>query len=168
LKSILLIAVMVCALPALANAAKGTLQIVPQSPGGNITAVGSFFDSNTNAYVDNAKVVVTSAYGNVQKNYSGTTGPSATINPNPGYNLTSYVVDSVAGSGVPTSSPVTVKPLNTVTAVFLYGGYSNVLSITASAGTGGSVNMTNVPNVYKGQTLVNPLAFKLMPMPDLR
>lgn len=173
LKRILAIAAMVCALPALANAAKGTLTVTPLSYGGKIVATGPFFDSNTNTY-GTSTFTTNSTYGAVQKSYSGATAPSAVITPNTGYKIAAYNYDGTAGAASTTA--VSLAAVTTsLDATFVYQGVSSTLSVTSQiSGVQqwttplGNVNMLSVPNVYAGTKLYFPLTFKFMPKANCR
>ena len=147
MKRTLLIAAMVCALPALANAVPATLKTWAQTPGGYIeTSLNAGFKQ-------------TSAYGAKYYNYSSppATDPTVTVTAQPGYVATETVSGSCSGA----AGSYTCANGGEVLAYFEYAPTMAV--VTATAGTGGSVNIKALKNIYIGQTLLNSIKFVFTP-----
>ena len=153
-KKIMALATLVCAVPALANA--WTLSTWAKSGGGNITVT----------YGGNLQSTQTSVSGLKFKTYTtSTANPHNTVavavNANPGYYI--YSVNGVVQTLQPTTYPTTVAgPTGgNVSVVFRPG----VISVTATAGAGGTITPASVNNVYYGQTLIQKIKFTATPNP---
>ena len=158
-KKIMALATLVCAVPALANA--WTLSTWAKSGGGNITVT---YGGNASNY--------TSVSGLKFKTYTTQAANPHNVVPvsvtaNTGYYISTLNVNGTVTTGTATS-PVAPYSAN-ITGPGAYNVYATFrplpISITATAGAGGTISPAIVNNVYYGQTLVQKIKFTATPNP---
>ncbi|MBJ6727332.1 PKD domain-containing protein [Geomesophilobacter sediminis] len=104
----------------------------------------------------------TSTAGSVFKSYTTHAQLPVTVVANVGYTIRDVTVNGVSNPNPPSPFSTTVQGFNqqTVTATFLV----NTLSVTASAGYGGSVTPTSVGNIYYGTKVASAMRFTFTPI----
>lgn len=144
-KSFYLVLLACILFPLTARAASWTLNTWVKTGGGSIIVRG---------------VSQTSANGSVFKSYTTSANVTVTVSPSTGYQIS-----SVNLNGVTTSNPTqTIYPVHGPSSQNVYASFSaQLLSITASAGYGGSVSPGSVGGIYYGQKPSTPIKFTFSP-----
>ena len=142
------LAAMLCiTLPTLSDGATSwSLNTWAKTAGGNIVVRGGTPQTSSN--------------GSVFKSYTTSQPFNVTVNPNTG-----YVISSVNYNGVTTTNPSqTTYPVQGPNAQTVYASFAaQLLTITASAGSGGTVSPSSFSGIYYGQKPSSALKFNFTP-----
>jgi predicted CxxxxCH...CXXCH cytochrome family protein len=148
-KWIIAVATLLCTFPVLSHAASWSLNTWVKTSGGNIV-------------VRNGSPQ-TSANGSVFKSYTTSKTFNVTVNANTGYNISNVTYNGVSQTlpiANPSSYAVSGPNAQSVYVTFA----AQQLSVTASAGAGGSATPASVSGIYYGTRLYSPLRFTFTPV----
>ncbi|WP_443093451.1 PKD domain-containing protein, partial [Geomonas limicola] len=144
----IIVLLMIIIFPATASAASWFLNTWAKSAGGTI---------NSRNMVNQ-----TSTAGSLFKSYTTHAVLPVTVSANTGYSIRDLTVNGVSTSYPPSPATAYVQGMaqQTVYATFV----ANLMSITASAGYGGSVTPTSLSNIYYGQKPSSAIKFTFTPI----
>jgi trimeric autotransporter adhesin len=147
IKKLMAAFIMVSVFPVLASAASWTLTTQAKSSGGSITSRNL---ANQ-----------TSGSGSIFKSYTTAAPLSVVVAANTGYGISNVTVNGVVTSAPASPYATTVQgpAAQTVLATFA----PSLLSVTASAGAGGTVSPASVANIYYGTKLTAAQVFSFRP-----
>jgi trimeric autotransporter adhesin len=146
-KIILVLTAILCvAVPLVAQAATWSLNTWVKTVGGSMSVRGGAPQTSLN--------------GSVFKSYTTSKTFAVTVNANTG-----YTISSVNYNGVVINSPSqTSYTVHGATAQNVYASFAaRLLSITAEAGAGGSVNPASIGTIVYGQKPISPVKFTFTP-----
>jgi hypothetical protein len=148
-KWIIAVATLLCIFPVLSHAASWSLNTWVKTSGGNIV-------------VRNGSPQ-TSANGSVFKSYTTSQAFNVTVNANTGYTISNVTYNGVSQT-LPIANPssYTVSGPNAQSVYVTFAAQQ--LSVTASAGAGGSATPASVSGIYYGTRLYSPLRFTFTPV----
>jgi hypothetical protein len=150
LRKILLLLLALCSIPLMALAASWSLNTWVKTTGGNIVVRGG--------------APQTSANGSVFKSYTTSKSFNVTVNANTGYSISNVTYNGVSQT-LPIASPATYS-VQGPTSQSVYASFAvRQLSVTASAGTGGTVTPTSIGSIFYGQKPFSPIRFTFTPNP---
>ena len=150
LRKILLLLLALCSIPLMALAASWSLNTWVKTTGGNVVVRGG--------------TPQTSANGSVFKSYTTSKSFNVTVNANTGYSISNVTFNGVSQT-LPIASPATYS-VQGPTSQSVYASFAvQQLSVTASAGTGGTVTPTSIGSIFYGQQPFSPIRFTFTPNP---
>ncbi len=147
-KSLVIVTLLFAMIPTVASAASWSLNTWVKSGGGSIVVRGG--------------TPQTSANGSVFKTYTTSKAFNVTVSPNTGYSASQVTYNTVVTSN-PSQTTYTVQgpASQKVFATFS----PQLLTVTASTNTGGSVNLSSISGIYYGAKLSSAKKFTFTPSP---
>jgi len=152
-KRLIITVLLMSTFPAMASAASWFFNTQAKNAGGIITSRNM--------------VNQTSIKGSLFKSYTTHAPLSATVAANTGYSISNVTVNGVVISNPASPYTTTVQGMTTQSVLATFA--VNMLSVTASAGAGGTVlTPASMSNIYYGKKLTSAMVFTFMPQTGYR